>query len=84
MLWAASRVEQVFFLANLGVERGRLAALNGAEQMAVIIVGEPTMAMLGLTGTRGIWFTLGILGASALISTFGLRLFASAARRGRS
>jgi hypothetical protein len=83
MIWAAGRADALVFVANLSLERGRVATMGFAQDVVVALAGEPTAAMLGLRGMRGIWFTAGLLGASFFISTVGLRMLASAARRGR-
>ena len=84
LIWVAARADAVMVIANLTLERGRVASMGFAQDAVVAIVGEPTAATLGLRGVRGIWFAIGLLAASAFVSTVGLRLVASAARRGRN
>ena len=84
LIWVMARADALVFLANMTMERGRVATMGMAQSAAIGLVGEPTASALGMRGMRGIWFALGLLAASTLVSTFGLRLLASAARRGRS
>ena len=84
LIWVAARADAFVFLANLTMERGRVASLGLAQDAAVSIVGEPTASVLGLRGVRGIWIMLLLLAASVFVSTVGLRWLASAARRGRN
>jgi hypothetical protein len=83
-VWAGWRADQVAFAASLGIEQGRLAALNFAEQLAAALVGEPTMLMLGLRGAGSIWFMLSLLGACVLLSAMVLRAVARIASRASS
>jgi anti-sigma factor RsiW len=82
-VWIGTRADAVVFLTGLLLEKGRIAAIGAAQSLAVTIVGEQTAEMLNLSGMRGVWFTMGLLGASTLISAMGLRAVASAARRRR-
>jgi len=81
LVWMGTRATALQFVANITIERVASAALSGAEDATVAIVGEPTLAMLGLQGVRGIWFTLWLLCSCAFVAAFGLRLLANAARR---
>jgi hypothetical protein len=84
LVWVGTRVDSLIFLANMGTGQARLLLVGFAQDAALAIVGEPTLTTLGLSGTRRIWFTAALLGGSALISTIGLRVLATAARRGRN
>jgi hypothetical protein len=82
LVWLGTRADAVQFVANLTFTRLANAAVSGAEDASVAIVGEPTLGMLGLSGARGIWFTLWLLCSCVFVAGFCLRLIASAARRG--
>ncbi len=84
LIWVAVRADAFAVIASLTMERGRVASMGLAQDLSVAIVGEQTASALGLRGMRGVWFALALLGASFLVSTVGLRVLASAARRRRS
>jgi hypothetical protein len=81
LIWVATRADALVFIGNLTFERGRVVSMGFAQDASVALLGEPTASMLGLRGMRGLWFTVGLLGASTFVSTIAMRMLASAARR---
>jgi hypothetical protein len=84
LVWAATRLDAIIFLAGLGLARARLWGSDLVEQLLVDVAGQQTVDILGLQGARGVWYAMALVLASVFVSAMGLRTLAAAARRARS
>jgi hypothetical protein len=82
-IWLGANFDTLLFLAEVGVDRGRVALVNGVGRFVTGALGEPAVGALTGGGAIGLVIGLGALLAAIVAAAFALRAVTVSSRRRR-
>ena len=81
LVWLATQGDAAVFITGLLGDRVRAAVLGAARDVAVVLLGEPALAAIRMTGTVGVGILLAGFTVTAFGTVVGIRRLATAGRR---
>ena len=81
LVWLATQGDAAVFITGLLGDRVRAAVLGAARDLAVVLLGEPALAAIRMTGTVGVGILLAGFTVTAFGTVVGIRRLATAGRR---
>ena len=81
LVWLATQGDAAVFITGLLGDRVRAAVLGAARDVAVVLLGEPALAAIRMTGTVGVGILLAGFMVTAFGTVVGIRRLATAGRR---
>ena len=81
LVWLATQGDAAVFITGLLGDRVRAVVLGAARDLAVVLLGEPALAAIRMTGTVGVGILLAGFTVTAFGTVVGIRRLATAGRR---